>query len=237
MTDMVSAVALANAAQKVFQENPNLPFKRGGSDLRGMDSAGFIHYCCKLLGIKASSQGTNTLYRQIGSTAIPLKDALRQGKVVPGTILFCVTHNGGEPDEYKNDGRGNANFAHICVDGINGIYPSAGKKKIIRTSIEAVSGKANMVAFHPALDYGFSTAPQPPQVPQREIMKYMRVIANSSLNLRDKPSKSGSIISRIPEGTIVPVFNFRNGWAESEYSIQGQTMKGWLMMENFLEDV
>lgn len=57
------------------------------------------------------------------------------------------------------------------------------------------------------------------------------VIASGGLNLRDKPSSSGKVLTLIPEGEIVNTFEYRSGWANVYYNGE----YGWCSME-FLFD-
>lgn len=231
MPEKVQASRLAEVARQVYQVKP--PHKNMGRSLAGMDGAGFIHYCFKQLGITVPYSGTNALYRAIGGIRMPLKDALAQGKVVPGVLLFRVNPSGAEKEVYRKDGLGDADFATICVDPKTAIYVSGGKKEMIETKIELVNGKANMVVFHPALDYGTGAvpgAPMPPIAPinpHREILGYMVVIGGKKLNLREKPSLKGARQAQIPDGTVIPVFSRKDGWIQSEYVENGILKSGW----------
>ena len=159
MLNSVQAQKVAETAQNLFQQG-NIVYKKGGTTPPGMDSGGFIHYCLKQFGIKVTKQGTNSLYREIGAEAITIKEAIKQGKLVPGAILFYVVYDGEEPEHLRNDGRGNADYAGICINSHQYVYPSFKKGKLIIEEIKSVSGQVNMVVFHKGIDYGFTPVNQ-----------------------------------------------------------------------------
>lgn len=232
MSRLIHASLIADAARQVLARG--VPYRNYGQSLYGMDSAGFIYYCFSRHGIIVPYVGTNTLYRAIGGTRIPLRDAIAQGKLVPGSLLFRVNPSGKEPLKFRKDGLGDADFAQICVDPTHAIYASPSKKAVVLDDIYIASGRANMVVFHPGLDYGFATSPQPPQPPinpHREILGYMVVIGGKKLNLRDEPSLKGTRQAQIPDGTVIPVFARKDGWIQSEYVENGILKSGWCLMK------
>lgn len=202
-----------------------MPFDKGGTNPKtGMDSGGFIHYCLKQLGITVTSRGTNSLYKQIGGSAMPLAEAKRQNKVVPGAVLFYV------------DERGSAEYALICLDADWAVYPSQQKKKIHRTGTNLASGRANTIVFVPGLDYGFATGPQPPQPPvnpHRDYLKQMIIIGDKKLRLRDAPD--GKYVMQMQPGSIVDVHEIQGIWARLTYHSAKGPKPGWAKVE-FLQD-
>lgn len=225
MAQLIAASRLADVAQQVLSEYPNMPFKQGGTTPKdGMDAGGFIHYCLKQLGINVTSRGTNSLYRQIGAGAIPLAEAKKRNLVGPGVVLFYV------------DERGSAEYALICLDAEWAVYPSKQKEKIYRTRTNMAPGRANIAAFVPGLDYGFSTAPQPPTPPvnpHREILKQMVVIGDKKLQMREAPG--GKYMLQMPPGSVVDVHEIRNDWAYLTYYGFKIPKTGWAMLK-FLAD-
>lgn len=234
MLNLVPASKVAETARNLYQ-NGNIVYRRGGSTTHGMDSGGFIHYCLKQHGIYVSSLGTNTLYREIGTEAITIEEALKQNKILPGTILFHVIHDGREPIQFRKDGRGNADFASICINSLTAVYPSKKEGMLIKTDIERISGKANMVVLHKDIDYGFASTHQTPQNPTSETSNKM-VVVNGALNLRRGPTMQMRGIKLMEEGSFVTVLARQNDWAQVQF-IDGKKKMytGWAMLK-FLRD-
>lgn len=225
MSQLIPASNLAEVARNLLQTN--IPFKKGGTSLNGMDAGGFIHYCLKQLNLLVSSIGTNTLYREIGKSAIPLKAAMSQGKVVPGAILFHVVHNGGEPAQFRKDGRGNADYASIAIDSQYAAYPSEIKGHLIQTKIELHPDKVNMIVFHRNLDYGFALNQNPPFSTPRQM-----IVVNGKLNLRRGPAKEMSCLLQMPPGSIVSMLDEQDGWTQLQFTDQkGKILTGWAMSQ------
>lgn len=231
MAQKVPAYLLARLAQDVLSSGP-VPYKSPGRSLSGMDATGYIAYCLGRLGIPIQATGSNSLYREVGGTPIPLADALKRGLVVPGSLLFRVERDGGEPAKFRGDGLGNATFALICIAPGRAAYPSEKMKKLIDTKIEVVSGKANMVMLHPRLDYGaIGAAPPQPgiQTPPETPTEMIVVTPDGRLNMRPRPSLNTMIMKRIDPGTRVQV-NFNQGeWSHITHTIDGSSMTGWVM--------
>lgn len=236
MTQLVPAIKLAQMAQSLATRG--IPFVRGGKSKDGMDAGGFIYYCLNQIGVHVPYMATNTLYRAIGASAIPIAQAKAEGKLVPGAILFHVGPSGGEPAHMRGDGRGDADYAAIALSEDRHAYPSQIRKKLDIWPTRFESGRVNMVVFHPALDYGFGTTQppmQPPVNPHRPVLKYMVVIGDGKLNLRGSPSIKGTREAQIPEGTVIPVFSEKGDWVQSEYVENGILKQGWCKTE-FLAD-
>lgn len=241
MDQLIPASRLADIALQVYAQQP--PFKKLGHTMTGMDGAGFISYCFSQLGITVPYNGTNTLYRAVGGNRMSLQSAMAYGKVLPGALLFCVSRDGGEPERYRSDGLGNAEFAEICVDPKRAVYVSGSKKKLIETKIELVSGKANTVVFHPALNYGFpgSAVPQQPSPilhpPSDQFHRQMIVTGTRQLRLRHSPEIiADNVYTGLPSGTLVDVLSIENGWAQLTATKNGRKYIGWAVLD-YLKDV
>lgn len=57
------------------------------------------------------------------------------------------------------------------------------------------------------------TAPSTPEE-EETVLKYVNVSEGSSLNMRDKASTSGSVVTKLVSGTVVTVYSEENGWAK-----------------------
>ena len=238
MYKLVPASHLADVARRLSMNTPPIPYKWAGRTIEGgMDSATFLWYCLKVLGIDIAL-GTNSQYKQIGANAMPLREAKKQGKVVPGAILFHVTPED-EKGDFQNVAPIDADYALICIDANNAVYPSQSAGKLIVTGTNLASGRANMIVFHPALDYVNVTAPQCPQQPQnphREVIKQMVVACSRSLRLRESPDASlDNVITSLAPGTVVNVLSIENDWVNLTVQKGKYSHTGWVMT-SYLKD-
>lgn len=234
MSRLIRASLIADTARQVLARG--VPYRNYGQSLYGMDSAGFIYYCFSRHGIIVPYVGTNTLYRAIGGTRIPLRDAIAQGKLVPGSLLFRVNPSGKEPLKFRKDGLGDADFAQICVDPTHAIYASPSKKAVVLDDIYIASGRANMVVFHPGLDYGNMNNPQLPQPPEKPpvaTIGQMQVFNTRQLKLRHTPDMSSeeNVYTGLPRGHVVTVLQIENGWAQIKANKNGRQYAGWVVAD------
>lgn len=222
----IPSQAFAGTARRIYEKQ--IPYKRGGKDLRGMDSSGFIEYCLKQHGVTCSFSGTNDLYRELGPECIPLKQAIREKKVVPGAILLHVADDGGEPDKYKRDGLGNCDYALIAISSTKGVYPSQKRGCMIETKIEPVRGKANKVLLCKHIDYGFSgESDSAGSSPSND-----DVYTTAKLNMRKTPSLQGEKITSIPKGAEIKLLEYDGEWSRVKYSERpGLWHIGWCASE------
>ena len=222
----IPSQAFADTARRIYEKQ--IKYKFGGKDLRGMDSGGFIEYCLKQHGVQCSFTGTNDLYRKLGPECIPLKQAIREGKVVPGAILVRVRHDGGEPDKYKHDGLGNCDYALIATSSTKGVYPSQKRGCMIETKIEAVRNKANMVVLSKYIDYGFSSSSAPSFYTPADDGIY----TNANVNMRKTPSLQGKKITSIPKGVEVKLLEYDGEWSRIKFTERpGLWHIGWCKSE------
>lgn len=222
----IPSQAFADTARRIYEKQ--IPYKRGGKDLLGMDSGGFIEYCLKQHGVNCSFSGTNDLYRKLGPECIPLEQAIREKKVVPGAILLHVTHNGGEPPQYKRDGLGNCDYALIAISPTKGVYPSQKRDCMIETKIELVPGKANKVLLCKYVNYGFSDDSKPSvSAPANDGIR-----TTTTLRLRKSPSMQGDVIAEMPEGILVELLEYGPKWCRVNYiDRSGMPHTGWCASE------
>lgn len=237
MSKLIPASNLADVARRLSKITPPIQYRRAGKTIEGgMDSATFLWYCLKELGIDISSSNTNSQYKQIGANAMPLREALRLRKVVPGAILFHVKPED-ENGDFKNVGPIDADYVLICIDENKAVYVSEKAEILKETGTNLATGRANMIVFHPALDYGPATTPQYPQQPQnphREVIKRMVVVNTRNLILREHPDVSSNVITGMPLRTVVNVFSVEGEWVyltvrKRKYSYTGWAMISYLM--------
>lgn len=93
-----------------------------------MDCQAFMEYCVNENGTpKINYRGSNDMFRNACSWVGTLAEAVTNGYLKPGVWLFIHAYDGGEPESYKRDGKGNANHVGIYTntDGIEVVHSSA----------------------------------------------------------------------------------------------------------------
>lgn len=227
---MLSASIFAHTARDVLSQH-RVPYRRGGKTLAGMDSAGFIEYCLKRNGVNVSFSGTNDLFRNAGTSVVPLERAMREGLIVPGVLLLHVVPEGA-PAKYRHDGRGNCDFALIAISATEAAYPSELRGELITTKIEPVNGKANKMMYCRYVDYGTpdlaSSPAQPtPSAPSGALAPGCVARTTASLRLRKGPSTDFPVITSLPEGTSLTLLEQSGNWFRVQYSANGYRYEGW----------
>lgn len=224
---MISAKDFARTAREVY-EHHTVQYRKGGSSLDGMDSAGFITYCLRKHGVKASYKGTNDLFRSACTQLIPLKEAIRNEKNVPGVILLHIDENGNEPQEYKADGKGDCDFCIIAIDSTTALYPSQLKGALISTRIEPVKGKANYIAHLKHVNYDNSSITDSDRPSESVNSSSKGGVTTVGLNLRKRASLSAEVIIEIPEGKQVEILEHGSEWCKVKYTVRsGLYHIGW----------
>ena len=79
------------------------------------DCQAFMELIFQNCGVKISYAGSNDMYRNACNWVGTLEQAKKQGCLVPGAALFIVEHDGGEPEKYRSDGKGNASHVGMYV--------------------------------------------------------------------------------------------------------------------------
>lgn len=225
---MTTGVELADLARSLFEQDI-IKYKPGGTVFPSFDGATFIKYCFQQLKIQVSFSGTNDLYRQAGK-GIPISQAYDKDYVVPGALAFCVSHNGREPDKYKGDGLGNAEYAVICLNKTTGVYVSESRATLIDTKLEknAGSGRPNTIVLCQWLDYSKTPFVQPVAGAVTGLAASTALV-KTDLRLHKSPSTDADPIVQMPEGSIVEVVTAsnNNGWSEVRFEIH----QGWCRSE------
>jgi hypothetical protein len=119
------------AIAKGLLDKPLIPYTSNGSTLAGMDCQGLVEYCIRTAGGKINYAGSNDMFRHACTWLGKLEQAKREGKLIPGAIVFMHETDGNEPAKYKGDGLGNA--SHV------GVY--VGDKTIYSVDASASAGK------------------------------------------------------------------------------------------------
>ena len=224
---MISSSAFARFAADVFA-NHAVPFKRGGSALSGMDSAGFISYCLTQLGRPTKMSGTNDLMRNYTTQVIPFDEARKQKFIRPGVLLLHISTDGDVLPKYR-DGLGNCDYAMICVDQEHGIYPSEKRERLIQTEFSKYN-RVTHIAYCKYVDYGSSSGSSDirPSVPDAPIRTGEARLTGNNVRLRESPSTSSSPLASMPSGSILKVIESRGDWTHVRYTDQnGTVFNGW----------
>ena len=224
---MISSSAFARFAADVFA-NHKVPYRRAGSTLSGMDSAGFISYCLTQLGRSTRMSGTNDLMRNYTTQVIPISEARKQKLIQPGVLLLHVSAGGKAPSKYR-DGLGDCDYAMICVDQEHGIYPSEKREELIQTEFN-VPNRVTHMAYCKYVDYGNSSSSSDtyPSVPDSPVRTGEAKLIGDGVRLRSGPSTSFDPLASMPIGSILKVIESRGEWTHVRYTDQyGTVFNGW----------
>lgn len=219
LSDFLSAV------QAIVAADPRYKLGHAGDD-GYCDCIGLIIGACERNGIERTGvHGSNWWARYYTESLMRVTDAddLSLGDIVykahsPGDTGYDL------PDRYTShpDKR---DYYHVGVvtqvnplqithcttgDGVDGI------KVDTKLGKWTYKGQLTLIADGsdaPSLGVGYATVTAP---------------SGSTVNLRDKPSKRGSVIERIPVGTTVEVESVDSGWAKVRVMIEGYMMTEYL---------
>ena len=224
---MISSSAFARFAADVFA-NHKVPYRRAGSTLSGMDSAGFISYCLTQLGRSTRMSGTNDLMRNYTTQVIPISEARKQKLIQPGVLLLHVSAGDKAPSKYR-DGLGDCDYAMICVDQEHGIYPSEKREELIQTEFN-VPNRVTHMAYCKYVDYGNSSSSSVarPSISDSPINADEARLIGDGVRLRKGPSTSFDPLASMPIGSILKVIESRGEWTHVRYTNQyGTVFNGW----------
>ena len=224
---MISSSAFARFAADVFA-NHKVPYRRAGSTLSGMDSAGFISYCLTQLGRSTRMSGTNDLMRNYTTQVIPIGEARKQKLIQPGVLLLHVSAGDKAPSKYR-DGLGDCDYAMICVDQEHGIYPSKKREELIQTEFN-VPNRVTHMAYCKYVDYGNSSSSSVarPSISDSPINADEARLIGDGVRLRKGPSTSFDPLASMPIGSILKVIESRGEWTHVRYTNQhGTVFNGW----------
>ena len=219
-----------------------------GTPYSVMDCQKFVEKCAEICGIKIDLAGSNTWYRYImehGAVMTPEQCVKELGCVPQGAILFIVNHDGGEPEKFRADGKGNASHMGICTipRGKGAIHSSASRGGVCESEFKGKTirnGGWNMVGLWDQVifDYSGGVDPFPDPIPDPEPVPdpapaETAVVGNvpegnrQDVNFRVKPSTTAVLIDRIPCGETVQVIDRADKWSKIKW--HGYT--GYIMTE------
>lgn len=214
-------------------------------DYAELDCQGYMEEIFSQCGQKISYRGSNDMFRNACSWIGTIDEAKQAGHLKPGAALFILEHNGGEPDQYKADGIGNA--SHVGMYTWEGALRDLDKNGSLRTcnvvhsssSMGRVAGSTlkngwTHVGLWKNVDFGLDSI----QRNESESMSIENVavvtmgkIMTENLkpvNFRKKANREADLIPRMPEinhGELVQVNSYLGDWANVTY--QGYT--GYIM--------
>lgn len=119
-------------------EGDFIPYELGKEALddRGADCQGFIEAIVRALGGSISYRGSNDMFRNACSYIGTLSQARKEGRLVPGAVLFIVRQDGSEPPQYK-DGRGNASHIGWYTGGrYEVVHASSSRGKVAASTLK-----------------------------------------------------------------------------------------------------
>ena len=115
-----------------------IPYVLGKETLggEGADCQGLIESVVRALGGELSYRGSNDMFRNSCSYVDTLDQAKKEGRLVPGTVLFIVRNDGGEPPQYR-DGKGNASHVGLyCGGRYEVVHASSSKGKVAPSTLK-----------------------------------------------------------------------------------------------------
>lgn len=209
----MKASKLIELFQKMYAERWS--YEWGASRYGCVDCSGAFVYAFKQFG-QSIYHGSNTIARKyVSSKIVPASQAK------PGWAIFKQRFDGEEPAEYRSDGLGN--FYHIGLLDNDGVTVLNAKGVDSGFSKDPLS-KWQFAAPLKGVEYEEGS----PMV----CLFYAKVITKeTSLNLRESPTTSGKIVTKIPKDALVKVnmvgcgdgtwwhivFNEYTGYASSAY--------------------
>ena len=217
-----------------------------GRSYSEMDCQEFIERCLAAVGIRINLTGSNAWFREMTWTGTPEECRQTFGNVPKGAFIFILAHDGGEPAKYRPDGKGNA--SHIGMKtgrGKGAIHSSKSRGGVCESEFHDTTirnGGWNMIGLWDRLDYGKSInwvldhigigpAPaDPPEEDEKEVEPVQATVWSENdlpVNFREKPSKKGTLIEKIPLGETVTVLSRDGDWCRIQWN--GKT--GYMMTE------
>lgn len=190
----------AEAAEAALLRNP--PIRYGEEDCQA-----FIEQTAKRAGGKMKDyRGSNDMFRNACSEIIPLAIARLQ----PGMVLFIVANDGGEPAQYKADGKGNA--GHVgWYTGLKHevVHSSATRGQVVSSTLKNAWTHAGYLK---EVDYGASE-------PTAELpsIAYVNLPPDKNVFHRISPNRESSWFGRINGGEAVDVVSVSGEWTRVKY--------------------
>ena len=162
--------------------------------------------------------GSNDMYRNACAEILPLAIARLQ----PGMVLFIVKSDGGEPEKYKADGKGNASHIGWYTGGTYEVVHSSASRGMVASS--TLSNGWTHAGYLKALTYNGTAEP----VAER-VVGFIDLPAEENVFHRISPSQRSAYWGRINGGTEVEIVSEGPEWTRIIYG----THDGYVM-SNFI---
>ena len=190
------------------------------------DCQGFVEQTIRRAGGQGKDwRGSNDMFRNACSYIAPLAQAKREGRLVPGAVLFILKKDGGEPDRYKADGLGNASHIGWYTGGrYEVVHSSASRGQVAPSTIK---NAWTHVGWMKEVDYSEYTAPAGQTIENEVfIMLYEATVTGGALNVREQPAQNARWLYQMENGTTVRVLEETSpDWAR----IEGPRGQGYVM--------
>ena len=190
------------------------------------DCQGFIEGTLRRAGGEMKNYaGSNDMYRNAVTGVIPLGEAIAGRKLVPGMVLFIVVKDGGEPAQYRGDGRGNASHVGWYTGGAcEVVHSSAAKGGVAASTLKNGWTHAGWLR---EVDYGEAQTDTP--AASAASTAYIDLPADETVFHRITPSSSSAWFARIRGQEQVELVSVRDGWARVRYGgHDGYVMAGFV---------
>lgn len=214
----VSALAFSEAAEVAVTRKPPILYSQE-------DCQAFVEQSIKRAGGDMGDyRGSNDMFRNACDKVMTLFDAQMAEVIGPGCVLFIVEQDGGEPDRYKADGKGNASHIGIYTGGqYEVVHSSASRGRVAESTLR--NGWTH-VGWLTAVDYYFDL----PEGEEKSFDVDTAIVAaksGSTVRMRVKPSRDAIANANVPVGEEVKVLTRNQGWWQISWN--GKT--GWMMKE------
>ena len=244
---------VVQTALDLIKQSDSTPiiYVNGGEDpRRGLDCQGYIEYCVRQNGGQMIYAGSNEMWRFDGDWYGTLPQAKKEGKLVPGALLFIVDNDGGEPPQYKVGGKkyvagfdGNASHVGYYL-GISGYEVGHASGSRGRVAASTLKNGWTHVLLSKNIEYGDLRVPATVEDKEETAVNftaYTVVLPESNrgetVNLRKSPSSAATVLVRVRDGSSIlcsdekilssgiewkkTVFNGVTGYVHAQYVREG----------------
>lgn len=222
---IVKAIDCAKEATKAANQRPRILY----SD---EDCQKFVKNTVKRAGGRLKDyRGSNDMFRNACSYLDTIENAKKSGRLVAGAVLFILENDGGEPERYKADGKGNASHIGWYTAGIDGyevVHSSASRGGVYPSTLK---NAWTHVGWLKELDYSDNKGVD--DMTEEQLFSVEAVVhaaQGNTVNMRQSADKGATVIERVPIGTKVDIIGETIGWKMIRLASGKQ---GW-MMEEFL---
>ena len=156
---MIRSSEYVKQAEGLLQlsKEQRIPYcSRGGDTLAAMDCQGLMEYLLRQCGCNVNYMGSNDMYRNALSWSGTVEECVTQfGHVPSGAWLFIHDYDGGEPDKYKLDGKGNAYHVGVYLGNNVALHASASRECVTESIFRerSINGGWNVVGLCRHISY------------------------------------------------------------------------------------